>query len=226
MSKDIVRRFFAGTGHSYETVVNLFTYGADRYWKRRMLEAVPVSGAILDLACGTGIVTFQLHERQPQCKIVGVDMMQEYLARAQQKLRQQRARRIHLICARAEQVKLKSQFDCIISSYIPKYVPAETLLANIAPNLKTGGILILHDFAYPTHSILRRLWHGHMALLRVLGPGLFPEWKTVFRELSALVQTTNWIEEYRVTLNAYGFGHIRVRRYTAGSAAIISAVKR
>ena len=60
IQRNIVSDFFTGTGSTYDLIVNLFTYGADRYWKSRMLQMVPSSREILDLACGTGILTFKL----------------------------------------------------------------------------------------------------------------------------------------------------------------------
>ncbi|MFQ5752749.1 MAG: class I SAM-dependent methyltransferase [bacterium] len=225
MAQDIVRRFFTGTAPTYDLIVNLFTYGADRYWKKIMLSKTPAAKKILDLACGTGIFTFKLAVKFPASKIVGVDMMEEYIAIAQNKLKNQKRRNVHLICARAEQVRLREIFDCITSSYIPKYVSADKLLGNITPYLSKGGKLILHDFAYPTNVLFQSIWKLHMRLMKMIGAPIFPEWKTIFYELAALVQNTTWISEYTAALPRYGFKNIAVHRFTAGSAAIVSAEK-
>lgn len=225
MERDIVKRFFTGTGATYDLVVNLFTYGADRYWKKKMLSKVPQCRKILDLACGTGIVTFKLFDRNSCSRIVGVDMMKEYLVQANLKKRAKKSSDVHFVCARAEQIKLNEVFDCIASSYIPKYVPADKLLLNISPYLKDQGVLVLHDFAYPTNFIFKNLWGTHMFLMKVIGTPIFPGWKIVFNELVDLVKTTKWISEYVDALPRYGFKDIEIQRLTAGSAAIISAVK-
>ncbi|MFQ5652090.1 MAG: class I SAM-dependent methyltransferase [bacterium] len=225
MEQDIVKRFFSGTGTSYDRVVKLFTYGADLYWKSKILARVPPSKRLLDLACGTGIVTFKLAANHPGSQILGVDMMHEYLRQARRKQNSCRQNHIHFVCARAEQVQLNSEFDCIVSSYVPKYVPADELLHNVSSYLKEDGVLILHDFAYPGNFVPRKVWHLHMSLMRVVGPLLFPEWRTVFAELVDLVRTTPWIAEYCRALPGYGFEGVEVQRLTAGSAAIITARK-
>ena len=225
MQKDVVRRFFTGTGESYDLIVNLFTYGADRYWKRKMQALVPPATKILDLACGTGILTFSLADRNSNCRIVGVDMMQEYILIARKKQETSKHHNIKFICSRAEDVKLKETFDCITSSYIPKYVSAVKLLENISPNLREGGVLVLHDFTLPTSSIPRRIWGLHMFLVKCVGPRLFPEWRTVFYELADLVRSTRWFSEYVTALPRFGYRNIQTYQMTAGSAAIIYAEK-
>ena len=57
---DQVRRFFSGTGTTYDRIVNLCTLGFDRLWKQQILRAIPKgSSRILDQACGTGILTLK-----------------------------------------------------------------------------------------------------------------------------------------------------------------------
>ncbi len=224
IQRNIVSDFFTGTGSTYDLIVNLSTYGADRYWKSRILQRVPSSHEILDLACGTGILTFKLAEQNPGCRIVGVDTMEEYIRIAQRKSKARR-HNIEFICGRAEEVVLNRSFDCVTSSYIPKYVPAARLLENISPNLKTDGRIVLHDFTYPSSLIYRKLWEAHMGLLKYVGTPLFPRWQTVFHELADLVRGTKWVTEYGDALRSFGYTNIRLAKYTAGSAAVISARK-
>ena len=225
MAQDIVKRFFTGTASTYNLIVNVFTYGADRYWKWKIIQKVPSSEKILDLACGTGILTFKLAKKYPDSKIVGVDMMEEYVILAQRKKGKIKLKNLQFICARAENVKLKESFDCITSSYIPKYVPADKLLENITPFLKKGGTLVLHDFAYPTNFVCKNVWEMHMFFMKYVGTPIFHKWKSIFFELATLVRSTQWITEYAEAINRFRYKKIQVKRHTAGSAAIISAIK-
>jgi demethylmenaquinone methyltransferase/2-methoxy-6-polyprenyl-1,4-benzoquinol methylase len=220
-----VKRFFTGTGSTYDLIVTLFTYGADRYWKRKILSTIPNSDKILDIACGTGILTFKLAERHPHARIVGIDVMAEYILVAKRKMENRTLSNIQFVCARAEELKLRQTFDCITSSYIPKYVSADKLLENISPYLREGGLLVLHDFAYPTIFLFRKIWEIHMLMMKYLGPRMFPQWKTVFFELADLVRSSQWINHYRSALNHFKYNHIKVQRLTAGSAAILSERK-
>jgi demethylmenaquinone methyltransferase/2-methoxy-6-polyprenyl-1,4-benzoquinol methylase len=222
----LVERFFTGTGRSYDRVVRTCTLGLDSYWKRRLLARVPPSSqAILDLACGTGIVTLALAKRHPQARLVGVDVTEDYLQIARRKA-QMLGGNAEFIHANAETVQLSGMFDCITSSYIPKYVDAEVLLANITPHVQAGGVIVLHDFFYPPHPVARAIWHGYNHALNFLGRRLFPEWREVFdNNLTELIVRSNWLVEFSAALRAYGYANIEIERLTFGSAAIISAKK-
>jgi demethylmenaquinone methyltransferase/2-methoxy-6-polyprenyl-1,4-benzoquinol methylase len=223
---ELVERFFTGTGQRYDLAVRLGTLGLDLYWKRRILAKVPPSQAILDLACGTGIVTFALARRNPHARIVGVDVTEDYLSLAREKARKL-GLKVEFIHANAETVVLEETFDCVTSSYIPKYVDANTLLENITPALRSGGVMVLHDFLYPKSFLARKIWHGYTHLLNFLGRRLFPEWKEVLdNNLTDLIVRSHWLEEFTTALRQHDYVNIAIKRLTFGSAAIISAMKR
>jgi len=222
---ELVESFFIGTGHSYETVVRYGTFGIDAYWKRKIFAKVPPAQAILDLACGTGIVSFGLLKRNPNARLVGLDVTADYLQVARAKA-QRLGANIEFIHANAENVSLSGRFDCITSSYIPKYVDANKLLKNISPALRSGGKMVLHDFAYPRNAFTRTIWHGYNRALNFAGKRVFPEWQVVFdNNLTALIMRTNWVNEFATALPQHGYVDIEVEHLTFGSAAIISARK-
>jgi demethylmenaquinone methyltransferase/2-methoxy-6-polyprenyl-1,4-benzoquinol methylase len=222
----LVERFFTGTARSYDLVVRTCTLGCDLYWKRRLLAKVPPSRAILDLACGTGIVTLALARRNHQARIVGVDVTEDYLQVAREKARDLGAN-VEFIHADAETVALEGTFDCVTSSYIPKYVDAGKLLDNITPALRPGGVIVLHDFLCPRHPLARKIWHGYNRVLNFVGKRLFPEWQVVFdNNLTDLIVHSNWLEKFAAAFREHDYVDIEIERLTFGSAAIISARKR
>jgi len=228
INSDLVARFFTGTGKSYSTVVHLGTLGLDLYWKRKIYSKIKLRPAvILDLACGTGIVTFGLQRRFPQARLVGVDVTADYLEIARRRAAELKLANVEFILSDAETVKLTESFDCVTSSYIPKYVDPDRLLANISPHVRSGGLLVFHDFAYPHNRLARGLWEGYNVLLNAIGRRLFPEWKTVFDyELTGLIRTSPWIEQFQITLPKYQYEQIEVEYLSFGSAAVLSARKR
>ncbi len=50
------------------------------------MEQLSNEKTVLDLACGTGILTKQIAEKLPQAKIIGVDVTKNYLEKAKEKL--------------------------------------------------------------------------------------------------------------------------------------------
>ena len=112
--RDLVPRFFEKTAQTYDIVVNLTTFGKDKYWKKEMLKKISPCHSILDLACGTGILTFQIAEKFSDVAIVGVDVIESYLTIARKKLKS--SHHVTFLHEDAEKLDLESKFDCITSS--------------------------------------------------------------------------------------------------------------
>ncbi|WP_225071315.1 class I SAM-dependent methyltransferase [Desulfuromonas sp. CSMB_57] len=223
---DVVHRFFSDTGFSYDRVVNLWTCGFDCYWKRRIMGLIPVgAGAVLDQACGTGILTLKIARALPGCRVTGVELRDEYLALAQAKSRQTGASNVRWLLGRAEEVDPGEHFDCITSSYLAKYADLRPLLVNAAGLLRPGGRIILHDFTYPTHPLFLALWKAWFRLMQTVGGRLFPEWRTVFHELPGFLQETRWLPETLSLLEELGFTAITCTSLTFGTSAIVTAQK-
>ena len=75
--RELLEEMFADTAGSYDLVVRLATLGMDIWWKRRLMRMIPHNRTyrrILDLGCGTGIVTMQLAERFPDAEVIGIDL--------------------------------------------------------------------------------------------------------------------------------------------------------
>lgn len=217
-------RFFEGNAASYDRVVRLFTLGADEDWKGSILRNCPSDAEqILDLGCGTGILTFKLALRYPLARIVGVDVTPQYLAIARGKARMLGIENVTFLLGHAEEIPLAGRYDCITASYLPKYVDADRLSQEIASRLRSGGRVVLHDFVYPGHRLARRVWSTYLGAVRVVGPRLFPEWRAVFLELPEFLKATAWVEDSRQALTRQGLVSIRVEYLSRGTAAIVSA---
>jgi len=162
----VIQRFFPGTGHTYDRIVRLTTFGSDAAWKKEILSRLPKRAErILDLACGTGILTFQLAGLYPNAQITGVDITADYLDVARQTIEKLRAENVRLIQSRAEDLKLNTSFDCIVSSYLARYADLELLTRNCAEMLRSGGILLMHDFVLPANPTVKSVWNQYFKLL-------------------------------------------------------------
>jgi demethylmenaquinone methyltransferase/2-methoxy-6-polyprenyl-1,4-benzoquinol methylase len=220
----LVERFFAGTGRSYDFMVNAATFGIDRLWKRRIVERIPPhAGRILDLACGTGISTVAIARRYPGSTVVGVELREEYLAIARAKLQRLRLDRVELVLSRAEDYMASAPFDCICSSYLAKYADLDRLVPNCRAMLKPGGMLIMHDFTFPPSPVLVALWRIYFRLLQTIGGAFYPAWREIYHGLPRLIEETRWLPQLEQALAANGFTAVRVEHLTAYGSAIVSA---
>ena len=164
---ETARRFFSGTGSSYDLVANLCTFGFDFWWKRRMLRAVPPNPArILDQASGTGILALKLARRFARARVTGVELRAEYLNIARIKAGEFAVNNVDFLLGRAEDIVLPSGIDCLTSSYLAKYAELGTLVSNAKKMLRPGGVLIMHDFTYPSGGLFLRLWRFYFRILQ------------------------------------------------------------
>ena len=220
-TKDLVAQFFDKTAQTYDKVVKFTTFGKDKYWKKEILKKIPNCNSILDLACGTGILTFQIAESFPNSKIMGVDMTESYLNVARMKLKPYH--KITFLNQDAEKLNLNSKFDCITSSYIPKYCNPDILISACLNHLNTGGKIILHDFTYPKNQLVKGLWNLYFIILKLIG-NLIPSWKNVFTDLPKLLRTTSWLADYENIMKKHGL-YTTIQSLTWGTSAILTGTQ-
>jgi demethylmenaquinone methyltransferase / 2-methoxy-6-polyprenyl-1,4-benzoquinol methylase len=220
--KSLVKDFFDNTAESYEKVVNLTTFGRDSYWKEEILNRMFQCNSVLDLACGTGLLTFKIVGKFPDADITGIDITEGYLNKAKSKLKP--PHKISFLLYDVEKMNLGTKFDCIVSSYIPKYCMSKILIERCLCHLNPGGKIILHDFTYPKNKIIRLSWDLYFVILGVIG-FFVPRWKGVFRGLPHLIRSTNWVEEYKDVMEKNGLS-VEVKHLTLGASAILTGTKK
>jgi demethylmenaquinone methyltransferase / 2-methoxy-6-polyprenyl-1,4-benzoquinol methylase len=222
----LVERFFRGTGSTYDQVVDFATFGIDRLWKRRLVGMIPRDAArICDLACGTGISTFAIARAFPQSRVVGVELREEYLALAREKATRLGMGNVELVLSRAEDYRTNEPFDCVSASYLPKYANLPRLVAGCRAMLRSGGLLLMHDFTFPPGRARIALFRAYFWALQRVGGTLRPQWREIYYGLPKLIEETQWLPELQAALRLSGFGDIRVRHLTLYGSAIVSARK-
>jgi demethylmenaquinone methyltransferase/2-methoxy-6-polyprenyl-1,4-benzoquinol methylase len=223
---EAARRFFAGNAATYDRVVHLWTFGLDRFWKRKIIaEIPPAPRRLIDQACGTGILTLRLARRFAGCLVFGVDLNAAYLALAERKAEALGLGNVAFLQGRAEDVFLRGSFDGITSSYLAKYADLEKLVETAARMLRPGGVLVMHDFTYPENSLVRFFFGIYFRIMQAWGSRVFPRWETVFQELEDFLKHSRWVPELAAALETHDFGRIHARRFTLGCAAVVSAAK-
>lgn len=219
--KDLVPAFFNNTADSYDKIVRWTTFGKDRVWKNEILKQLSIEKTVLDLACGTGILTRQIAEKIPLAKVTGVDITTSYLEKAREKLNLYQ--NVSFVNQDAEKLDLVEKFDCITASYLPKYCEPNILVKNCLKHLNEGGKIILHDFTYPKNRFVRRMWNFYFDILYFVG-FLIPHWKKVFVDLPHLIRESDWVKEYENTMRNMGL-NVYKQDLTLGTSTIIVGTK-
>jgi demethylmenaquinone methyltransferase / 2-methoxy-6-polyprenyl-1,4-benzoquinol methylase len=173
---DVKRRYVQGLfttiADRYDLITRLLSFGRDAAWKARVLDLVRVQPGerVLDLACGTGDLTFGAANAGG--RVIGLDFAARMLTRA--KLREASDRRAgHIDWLLADMTKLPAKsnsVDVVTTGYGLRNVPdLTTALTEIHRVLKPGGRMCSLDFDRPEARWLRTIY---LAYLDVVGAGL------------------------------------------------------
>ena len=211
-----MRFFTSGNAESYDLISRVATFGQDIAWKHEIIRAVSYRSHILELACGTGILSSMLAEKGKS--VTGIDLTFEYLVTLKRKLK------MHIVQGTAEVLPYRDEsFDAMISSYLAKYVDVRKVIDECWRVLKPGGIVVFHDFTYP-RGLMCSLWHMYFGLLKLAGR-LLTSWKVVFAQLDDVIKKTDWVDQTICALENRKFQNVNCRCYTAHTSAIVSAEK-
>lgn len=222
---ELVERFFDGTGRSYDAMVHWATFGIDGLWKKRMLARIPEGdGPVLDLACGTGISTLSIARRFPHRRVIGVELRDEYLRIAREKVTRHAIGNVDLVLCRAEDFESPLRFDCVTSSYLAKYADLPLLVRHCREMLRPRGLLMMHDFTLPPKPWLVAVWRLYFMVMRNTVARAVPEWKEIYDGLPRLIEETRWLTTLQDALARNRFAQVKLDYLTLYGSAIITAV--
>jgi trans-aconitate 2-methyltransferase len=139
----------------------------------------PRCRSVLDLGCGTGVLTARLTRRWPSAQVIGVDSSAEMLAAADP---QAVAAGVRLVQADLREWRPDASVDVIVTHATLQWVPDHLdLLPRLAGWLAPGGVLALQvpgNVAEPSHVLLRDLadsprWSPYVGKGRVARPASY-----------------------------------------------------
>jgi ubiquinone/menaquinone biosynthesis C-methylase UbiE len=124
--------------------------------RRRAVQALGLrpGGRVIDIACGTGL-NFPLLEEVigPEGRIVGVDLTDAMLARAEDRIEANGWRNISLVHADAADFDFPADIDAIVSTYALSQVPeCAEVIAHGAAALAEGGRWVVLDLKVPGNT--------------------------------------------------------------------------
>jgi ubiquinone/menaquinone biosynthesis C-methylase UbiE len=131
--------------------------------------------SVVEIACGTGL-NFSLIEQLigPDGRIVGVDLTDAMLARAEQRIEANGWRNISLVQADAAQFDFPTEIDAILSTYALSHVPeCGDVIAHGAAALSRGGRFAVLDLKAPDNA---PRWPARLGIALVRPFASIDEW--------------------------------------------------
>jgi len=148
--------FERAAGHDDDAAFLLREVGGRLLARLNLLKLQPQ--AILDVGCGTGVITAQLMKKYRRAQVIGLERAPAMVAKARQ--RAPWLRTLHGLCAELEAVPLAdARFDLIFSNLaLPWTLDLDRTLAEFRRLLKPGGALLFSTLGPDTLLELRRSW--------------------------------------------------------------------
>jgi demethylmenaquinone methyltransferase/2-methoxy-6-polyprenyl-1,4-benzoquinol methylase len=213
----------------YDELAAALSLFQDPRWRRAAVEAVAAGAEdrVLDVACGTGMVSRALVDRWG-CRVVGLDQSAAMLGRARAKLAAdpRLTERVTLVEGEAESLPFADrEFDHLTFTYLLRYVddPAATL-RELARVVKPGGRVSSLEFCVP-RGIWLWAWRLYTRVgLPALGRLASRSWFEVGRFLGPSIE--GFYRDYPLSgqlelWEAAGIRQVEARRMSLGGGIVI-----
>lgn len=220
---------FAKLPRCYGEVAAAFSFFQDPRWRGAAVEALAAGpeDRVLDVACGTGLVSAALVERWG-CRVVGLDQSAAMLGRARARAAAdpRLAARTSFVEGEAERLPFgDGEFDHLTFTYLLRYVedPGATL-RELARVVKPGGRVSSLEFCVPG-GVWLWPWRLYTRVgLPVLGRLVSRGWYEAGRFLGPSIEgfyRAHPLREQVGLWEAAGIERIGVRRMSLGGGVVI-----
>lgn len=227
-----VKVIFTDVDKEYDALLRLFTLGQDWAWRRRMLSKIRFGRArrVLDLACGTGLVTFAFSRlMKPQGLVVGLDPSESMLRTAIKNKHESKAGcAIEFVRAVGEFMPFRSevfQYETI-GLALRNFADKSAMFREAHRTLTKRGLFLSVDFVVPDIFLVRKLYMFHIFnILPNLGHLVSTNWHRTLKYLAKSIQMSASPTETCRLLCQQGFRRTYSEKITLGIVAIVGGEK-
>ncbi len=222
-------KLFQTIAPRYDFITAFLSYGMDKRWKRRLITMAGASEGetALDIACGTGDITFAIARRLSGGLAAGLDLTQAMLDIAEQKRKKTAAGNVAFHRADIMRMPFADEtFDCVTGGYALRNVPdIAGALAEIKRVLRPGGRLFSLDFGHPRNGLYRSLYLKYLTVAgSALGLALHGDADT-YRYIAETLKRYPGQRGVMALMTEAGFAQTGVHEFGGGIMAINYGVK-
>jgi demethylmenaquinone methyltransferase/2-methoxy-6-polyprenyl-1,4-benzoquinol methylase len=167
-----IKKMFDAISFRYDLLNFLMSFGLDNGWRKRLVKESQLkeNGKVLDLACGTGDITFSFYlSKIKGIEVMGTDFSPEMIKKAQKKAENKNILDIKFKVGDALKIDLPDNSVDVISIGFALRNLSDLPLAfkEMARVLKPGGRALCLDLTRPEGNFLK---FGHSIFLRTYVP--------------------------------------------------------
>jgi demethylmenaquinone methyltransferase/2-methoxy-6-polyprenyl-1,4-benzoquinol methylase len=221
--KVYVRNMFSSIAKRYDFLNHFLSFGLDYTWRRKAVRLIKKQLAeikephILDIACGTGDLSFELLRQIPNAQIIGIDLAQPMLDIFQQKIDERKAS-IAISEGDVEALTFADgSFDAITIGFGTRnFTRLDVAFKEICRVLKPGGIFVNLELSKPRNFPMKQLYtfYSH-TILPIIGK-VFSKNDEAYTYLPNSIQRFPEREEIMKMLHEAGFSQAEWKDLTAG----------
>ena len=225
--KELVRKMFDDISSKYDFLNHFLSLGIDIFWRKKLIHKLNISNytQVLDVACGTGDVCFEILKYH-SVNIIGLDLSENMINLANEKAIKRNQDNVTFLHGDAEKIPLDSNsIDYLTISYgfrnLSNY---ELALKEFYRVLKPGGRLGILEFSKPKSKIIGSLFglYFHHILPRI---GNFFSRSDAYKYLSESVDFFPNRHDICKKITNSGFQNIEIQDLTFGISTIFLGIK-
>jgi len=215
----------------YDLLNTVLSGGLDRYWRRRAIASLKLTGRerLLDVCTGTADVAIGAARRSKgAARVVGVDFSRSMLTHGLAKVRAAAlSDRIQLIRGDAMALPAANEsVDAVTIAFgIRNVQRPEIACQELMRVLKAGGRLAILEFGTPHSPVFAPIchWYSHHVLPRI---GRFvSRHEGAYNYLPESIGAFAYGGEFAGILRAAGFSHVRARPLMLGAVYLYTGTK-
>lgn len=226
VSTERVCEVFSAIAKKYEMFNAFSSFGQYKSWLRAMVDCAPVDNTskVLDIAGGTGDVSFTLAKRRQPAHIQITDLVPEMLEVAKCHALEGASCGVPVdfeIVDAQDIPYADASYDLVTMAYGIRNMPErEQALREIYRVLKPGGSLVCLEFSTPTNALMRACYSVYLKYLIPFWGKLIAGEKKGFVYLSQSIKAFPNQEDFAHMLEESGFTQVTWDNCCQGIAAI------
>ena len=231
LSSERVKSVFSSIARKYERFNAISSFGAYKAWVAGMMRQADIgpSHDVLDIAGGTGEITFAVarskHPRHIQCTDLVPEMLE--VARAHMDEGASHGVPVDFQVVDAQDIPYADEsYDVITMAYGIRNMPKrEQALSEMLRVLRPGGQLVCLEFSTPPNGAWRALYRFYLKHLIPFWGGLITGDRDGFVYLAKSIKAFPDQQGLAALMEQAGFTDVKWKNYTGGIAAVHTARK-
>ncbi len=231
--KHYVERMFGQIARRYDFFNHFLSLGFDYGWRKRAIkvlrersQAGSAAPQILDIACGTGDLSFEALNQIPNAQQTGVDLAEPMLELFRKKA-DERHLDIRIEKGDVEALQFAdNSFDGVTIGFGTRnFTDLLTAFKEIHRVLKPGGVFVNLELARPRKFPMKPFYRFYFDMMLPAFATVFSGHRSAYRYLPDSLRRFPDLESLAEIMRQAGFRDVKFETRTAGVVAIHSGVK-